>query len=92
MAHDLPTRVERVPDALFQEMEGETVFLEMASGEYYGIDDVGSRMWQALEDTENVESAVQRLLGEYRVEESVLRRDLAELIEKMRAAGLVTVS
>jgi hypothetical protein len=37
-------------------------------------------------------SAVQRLLGEYRVEESVLRRDLAELIEKMRAAGLVTVS
>jgi asparagine synthetase B (glutamine-hydrolysing) len=57
MANDLPNRVERVADALFQEMEGETVFLEMGSGEYYGIDDVGTRMWRALEETATVEAA-----------------------------------
>lgn len=92
MTTKLPAYVTPVPDALFQEMEGETVFLEMDSGEYYGIDDVGTRMWKALTDCGDVEAAVARLLTEFDVEEARLRADLAVLIEQMRAAGLVKVS
>ena len=92
MAIGLPTRVEKVEDAAFQEMEGEMVFLEMASGEYYGIDHVGTRMWNALAECDDVESAVSRLLADFDVDEATLRTDLAVLIEKMREAGLVRVS
>ena len=92
MTPSLPTRVTMVPDTLFQDMDGETVFLSLASGEYYGVDDVGSRMWQVLEASTDVETAATQLLREFRVDEETLRADLAALIEKMREAGLVTVT
>ena len=92
MSPSLPTRVQMSSDTLYQDMDGETVFLDLANGEYYGVDEVGTRMWQALRESEDVESAVSRLLTEFDVDEDTLRADLAVLIEKMRQAGLLTVT
>ena len=92
MIPPLPTRVTLVSDTLFQDMDDETVFLSLASGEYYGVDDVGARMWQAIGASTDVDTAVAQLLREFRVDEETLRADLAALIEKMREAGLVTVT
>ena len=91
MSPTLPTRISLVSDTLFQELEGETVFLSLASGEYYGLDDVGTRMWEVLAEHEDVEAAVVQLLREFKVDEATLRTDLATLIKKMREAGLVSV-
>ena len=48
MNPSLPTQVEISPEALFQELDGETVLLNLQSERYYGLDDVGTRMWQLL--------------------------------------------
>ena len=92
MSPSLPTRVQMSSDTLYQDMDGETVFLDLVNGEYYGVDEVGTRMWQALRESDDVESAVSRLLAEFDVDEDTLRADLAVLIEKMRQAGLLTAT
>jgi hypothetical protein len=43
---DLFTTVVPSPEVLVQELEGEAVLLNLASERYFGLDDVGTRIWQ----------------------------------------------
>ena len=38
------------PEVLFQEVGGEAVLLDLASESYFGLDDVGMRIWQLLQE------------------------------------------
>jgi hypothetical protein len=93
----LPAAVEVNPDVLFQTLDGadkerpEAVLLHLKTEKYYGLDDVASRMWQLLAETCDPEATVARLLTEYTVDESRLRKDLAAFIDKMVAAQLLVI-
>ena len=89
MAFSSPGRIRVSPDILFQELDDEAVLLNLVDDQYYGLDDIGTRMWQLLEAHGEVETVISHLLAEYDVEEAVLRQDLAELIEQLTAANLV---
>lgn len=91
MTHSLPKRVVPSPDVLFRELEGEAVMLDLGSERYYGLDEVGARIWQLLDEHHDVETVVDQVLAEYEVEEEQLRSDLADLIDNLVDAGLVTI-
>jgi hypothetical protein len=78
-------------DVLVQELQGEVMLLDLRSEHYYSLDDVGSRMWQALVEHGDVDSAVTALLEQYEVDEAELRRDLVELVERLAERGLLDV-
>lgn len=91
MTHELPKRVIPSSDVLFRELEGEAVMLDLGSERYYGLDEVGARIWQLLEEHHDVETVISEMLAEYDVEEEQLRSDLSVLIENLADAGLVTI-
>jgi len=76
-------------DILFQELGDEAVFLSMKNDHYYGLDQIGTKMWRLLTEQGDIESVVQRLVHEYETDEATLRRDITDLIEKMTRAGLI---
>ena len=78
-------------DVLSQEVAGETVLLDLASESYFGLDEVGTRIWQLLKDGAGREQVVDTLLDEYEVERDVLENDVSELLERLAEAGLVTL-
>jgi len=86
----LPQKVNISSKALFQEIENEMVILDLAKEQYYGLDDVGARMWQLLSEHGDTTVVVKQLSTYYDADEITLSRDLAQLIEKLRQAGLVT--
>ncbi len=91
MIVSLPHRVTMSPEVLFRDLDGEAVMLDLNTERYFGLDEVGARMWQLLAEHGHVETVVQLLLAEYEVEEDRLRQDLANLIAKMADAGLIIV-
>src|SRR4051794_10922574 len=79
-----------VPESvLVQELQGDTVFLNLDTESYLGLDHVGTSMWNALINSPSVQDAYERLLEEYEVEPERLRGDLSKLIEDLVAHGLV---
>jgi hypothetical protein len=82
------------PNVLFQDLGDESVLLSLDNDRYYGLDDVGTRMWQLLAEHSDVATVISHLLGEYagQVDEATLRRDLGELIAKLAEAGLLTIA
>jgi hypothetical protein len=83
MSADLPETVS-VPDTvLWQEVGDEIVLLDLHEGEYRSLNDVGSAMWRALEQSPDVATAHSHLCDLYEVDPDVLRADLAAFIERL---------
>lgn len=81
--------IKPAPHVLFQEVEGETVLLDLEAERYYGLDEVGTRFWRLLTDHADVDVVVSQLLTEFDVEEGRLRVDIAALVTQLRTAGLI---
>ena len=81
-----------IPESvLIQNLEDESVLLNLDSEQYFGLDDVGTSMWEVLKETESVETAYEKLLTMYEVEPEQLRQDLDNLVKKLQEHGLVEI-
>ena len=85
------SRISVSSDTLINILGGESVLLGLRSQKYFGLDEVGTRMWNVLTSSPSVESAYETLLEEYDVEPETLRQDLYDLIGKLAEQGLVEV-
>ena len=79
-------------DTVFaQEVDGEMVLLDMNSENYFGLDEVGTAIWQAMQEKESLKEVFEVLLEQYEVEEDVLKKDLIDFVEKLKESGLLKV-
>lgn len=79
-------------DTVFaQEVDGEMVLLDMNSENYFGLDEVGTAIWQAMQEKESLQEVYETLLEQYEVEAEVLQKDLLDFMEKLVESGLVEV-
>ncbi|MEE4379427.1 MAG: PqqD family protein [Candidatus Competibacteraceae bacterium] len=92
MSDALSQRVSLSPQVLFQALDGEAVLLDLDSEQYFGLDEVGTRIWQLLQDSANLDTAYQTLLTEYDISAAQLRSDLLNFVGNLNEAGLITVS
>ena len=86
----LPDKVTVPPEVMARQVGDETVILDLASGNYFGLDPVGARIWQLI--TEGCAPAAIRdtLLAEYEVTPEDLERDLDRLLGELISQGLLS--
>lgn len=70
----------------------EAAILNLKNTVYYGLNPVGSRIWTLLQQKRSVGELRDVLVEEYDVEAGRCERDLLDLLEKMRAEGLIQVT
>ena len=79
-------------DTVFaQEVDGEMVLLDMESENYFGLDEVGTSIWQAMQEKETLQEVFEVLLDQYEVEPEMLEHDLSDFVGKLLESGLVEV-
>ena len=69
----------------------ESAILNMKNSVYYGMNQVGTRVWNLLQQPRSVEELRDVLVSEYEVEPGRCEQDLLSLLEKMWNEGLVEV-
>jgi len=79
------------PEVMSQVVSGETVLLDLKSESYFGLDEVGTRIWQLFQEKDDVQGVIDAMLDEYDVEAAQLETDLNQLLEKLIEAGLVSL-
>jgi hypothetical protein len=86
-------RVQRRDDLLANDLsESETVMLDIAGGNYYGIRDVGKAIWGHLESSVTVDGLCERLVEQFDVEPDVCRRETIAFLESLHERGLIVVT
>jgi hypothetical protein len=87
----LSQQIRLSPDALFQEIGGEAVILDLSSSTYFGLDDIGVRIWKLLQEGAALVTVRQQLLAEYDVESKQLEQDINAFVQQLCQAGLASV-
>lgn len=87
----LPKKIKVSDNVLFQEINGECVLLNMESEQYFGLDEIGTRIWELLTKDGDTETALEHLQNEYEIDREILVRDFADLLEEMKKEHLITV-
>jgi hypothetical protein len=72
------------------EIDNEIVALSIENGTCYGLNRVGSRIWSFLAVPIQIREICARLLTEYKVEHSTCERQVLDLLEELRAEGLIS--
>lgn len=79
-------RVIRIsPDALYRDLQGEGILLQLETGQYFGLDEVGHRIWQHIVQNGDLALVQEALASEYGSPETLsadLDRFVAQLVEK----------
>ncbi len=80
-----------VSDQVSTKLEDETVILHLKDGIYFGLNQVGTRIWNLLEVYRSVGEIRDTLLEEYEVEPAQVEGDLLELVKELHAKGLIEI-
>lgn len=73
------------------DLDGETAMLNMENGVYYGLNPMGTRIWELIKKPITIQEIMNKILEEYEVDEDTCYDDLTELIEQMLENKLVEI-
>ena len=77
------------PDQVSGILNGETILLSSTTNLYYGLDAVGSRVWELIQEPRHISTICSLLALEFEVDRALCEKDIRELIAKLAEAGLV---
>lgn len=83
----LPTPL---PQVIFQRIDDGAVLFDPRAEIYFGLNEVGAKVWQFLDQASSVEALCERLAVDYPdVDRDTLRSDVVELLGQLASEGLV---
>ena len=82
-----------IPEGVvFRDLDGEAVVLNLDSGIYFGLDEVGTRIWRLAGEHSSLRLVLELLQAEYDVPASTLERDLLDFVDQLATKGLVNIA
>lgn len=73
-------------------VSGQTALMSVANGAYYGLDPVGSRIWELIAEPRTVGSVCERLLAEFEVDPAKCETQVLTFLQQLSNDGLLCVS
>jgi hypothetical protein len=70
-------------------LDDELVLLDMATGKYFGLNRIGSRIFQLLSETGDEEAVLATLLTEYDAPEKQLWAGIIDLVGSLSEKGII---
>ena len=88
----IESRVVVSKDQVSCDLEGEAAILNLKNSVYYGLDPVGARVWQLIQEPTSLAQIRDVLRAEYDVEASQLEADIGDLVEQLAEQGLIEIT
>ena len=87
----LHTPIQRAADLLATEVDGDIVMLSLRTNRYYGMKEIGGRIWDLLETPITPDALIEVLIAEYMVDREICERDTLLFLEHLHREQLIEV-
>jgi len=78
-------------DQVSSDLAGEAIVLSLRTAMYYGLDQVGARIWELVREPRRVADIRDAIASEYDVELERCERDVLDLLRQLATEGLIEV-
>lgn len=87
----LESTVSQIDDIVTSDIDDEKVMMSIEKGQYFGLEAVGSRIWELLGAPIKVAALIDALLQQFAVDRETCERDVLAFLEELQLAGIVRV-
>ena len=87
----LKSNIQRNASMITSNLDGEIVMMSVENGEYYGLDEIGTRIWELLEKPIVIDSLIHCLTLEFEVEREECEQDTLDFLKDLFARNLITL-
>ena len=84
--------ITQTKEQVYSQIDGESVILNLKSGEYYGLNSVGARIWELIQEPKAVNEVQNLILAEYEVELEQCQNDRVALLQELAEAKLIDIT
>ena len=74
------------------DLDGEKVMMDLDKGEYFMMNEVGSRIWEIISKPINVKDIIETLRSEYEVDEETCKCTVIDFLTGLNHAKLISIS
>ncbi len=85
------TTVVATPEQVSSDLAGESVILNLKTGMYFGLNEVGASVWNLLQQPRSVTDICTQILEEYEVESEQCERDVLTLLHELIESDLIEI-
>ena len=91
MTDILDQKIKSSPDTFANAVGDETVLLQVKRGVYYGLDPVGTEIWQGLDRGQSLRQICGRIAKEYSMDLATVEGDARKFIQDLKDNEIVVV-
>ena len=74
------------------DLDGEKVMMNLDKGQYFMMNEVGSRIWEIISEPINVKEIISTLRNEYEVDEETCKDTVIEFLGRLDNADLISIN
>lgn len=74
------------------DLDGEKVMMNLDKGEYFMMNEVGSRIWEIISEPINVKGIIDTLQSEYEIDKETCTDTVVEFLGRLDNADLISIS
>lgn len=78
-------------DQVSCDLSGEAAILNLKSGIYFGLNNVGNSIWKLIQEPKTVKEIKESILEEYDVDPDLCRNDILEILQELSTHGLIEI-
>lgn len=91
MVISMDTTISQTKDIVASDIDGEVVMMSIGNGTYYGIDSIGSRIWELIETPCKVSDLIEKLLEEFEVDRPTCEKDVLKFLEELQKNNTIVI-
>ncbi len=88
---NINSRIFRKPKNISSSFDNEVVILNVDKGEYNGLDEIGSDIWNQLESPILLSDLIAEMMEKYNVDKNQCTLDVIDFITELEKAGLIII-
>ncbi|MGS2750590.1 PqqD family protein [Bacillus zanthoxyli] len=88
----METKYIKSKDVIFTKIENEAVLLDGKGGTYFGLDDVGTFIWNKIEEGVNLTQILEGMLSVYQIDSNQVEQvheDIINFIKELEGKNLI---
>lgn len=79
----------RNPEIVDGELDGNQVMMHMQQGKYFGLNPVGKRVWDLIEEPQSFEDIVNVLLREFKVDREICEQEVRTFLTNAQKSDVI---
>lgn len=88
----LSSTVNQSEDIVASDIDDEKVMMSIEKGQYYGLDPIGTCVWNLIEKPVQVSELIDALLLEFDVDRETCEKDVLVFLEEIKEDGILQVA